>query len=303
MAAATASCELRWGGETPVSPPSTLHSFEYLGKALAVRSNTPGASQLLRAAFAPSHEPGTPSLKGGVTHVRSALIMRFEQQSTVYRICDFGGFGAAFYAVRDLFSRFCTSAAGGAAFYGASGQFEGNAFAILGESTVGKTVLMLHLATTGATFLGDETFSLDSETGVLRAFPRLPSLREPALRLLPSDAMRDAVRRSPFVHRLRAGRLWYALGQDHLLGIRPSSEPRILKTIFFLERSETVTVHPMSEEACFAACMQRLYRKPRALSEVARLRRALRDIRGCRVGLADPRSTACAVLEMLSKCA
>jgi hypothetical protein len=242
-----------------------------------VRTKDAHAARILRTAFAPLRCSHRAAAGDAVRTVEIPAL---------------GSFEAAFRSTRDLFARLAENAAPGGAFYGGCGAFGRSAFALFGASTVGKTILLLHLANIGAHFLGDETFALD-EAGMVRAMPRLPALREPGVALLPRQELRYAVLRAPYCEVLPNGRLWFALRAEDLLGITPDPRPCELRAVIFLERG---IGHPRVDEVTptqgLAAATQRLYRKPRDLAEIARLRRTLRDVRAYRLLLGPPARTA-----------
>ena len=272
-------------GRAIAAPPlPTAFSFAFLGSALRVATTDPNASRLLETAFRPVQCAAAPP---GM-HPMSV------------RIPLSGDFTAAFYAVRDVFASFCADIAHRFAIYGGCAAVENRAFALLGDTTAGKTTLLLHLHRLGARFLGDESFLL-AQDGTLNAFPRLPALREPALRLL-DPALREAIRTCPHYERFPAGRLWFALPPEHLLNVRPDGEPRRLRAVFAVERARTSGVDALAPRDLLHLMVRRSYRKPQTLESLARLRRALADVRGYRLRLADPQTGARAVLEAL-KCA
>lgn len=304
MEAARASSEANQGGVCTIRPPSFTCCAQFLNERLIIRSDDEYATRLLRTACFPV--PACAQIVPDVKITRRDAAIAVEQNRTVsmYGVAQTGRFGAAFIAVRDLFADFCVRAADGTAFYGATGALNHNGFVLFGETTAGKTLLLLHLVSLGARFLGDETFALDCEQARVRAFPRHPSLREPALPLLPSRRMRAAILRSPDYERLPGGRLWYGLKSEHLLGIAPASQPQALRTIFFLQgRAAAPHVEPLGETELLARSVQRLYRQPHTLAQLARIRHGLRHARGYLVRLAEPRVTAHALLETLLLCA
>ncbi|HEY9180665.1 MAG TPA: hypothetical protein VIO32_08085, partial [Candidatus Baltobacteraceae bacterium] len=265
-------------------PLPTAFSFTFLGSALRVATADPNALRLLETAFQP---------------VRCAAAPPGMHPISV-RIPLSDDFAAAFYTVRDVFGSFCAQIAHRFAIYGGCAAAENQAFGLLGDSTVGKTTLLLHLHRLGARFLGDESFLL-AQDGTLNAFPRLPALREPALPLL-DPALREAIRSCPHYERFPAGRLWFALPAAHLLNVRPDGEPKRLAAVFVVERAQTTHVEALSPRDTLHAVVQRAYRKPKTLESLARMRRALADVRGYRLHLAEPQAGARTVLETL-KCA
>lgn len=246
---------------------------------------------MLDAAFTPLRYsvPSSSERRATIRTTRDGLTLVFGARRTGYPFTALGRFGAAFSAVRDLFVLFCTAMPDSAAFYGACGATAHGAFALLGAPTVGKSLLSLHLAADGIRFLGDETFTLDVQQFVIQALPRYPALREPALPLLPSDAMRFAVQDSPHYERLPEGRYWFALHPQHLLGTAPDASPQQLRTICFLERSTGQTrIEALQPHETLRRALSRLYDKPRTLDRLARIRAALSGTVGYRVEMGDP---------------
>lgn len=276
--------------------------FEHSNRGLTVAAADPAVIHLLQTAYGPLRRDRAPSASrhAKIERVACGLRLRYGSGLATYCTSEFGAFGATFRAVRDLFAQYCVDVCGGAAFYGACGAYGGGAFALFGESGAGKTMLLLHLAVCGARFLGDETFTLTYDGCTIRALARLPALREPGLRLLPNAEMREAVLTSPDFEQFERGRFWYALRSEHLLGIAPDSAPYALTTAFFLERSSaSAALETLNCEQTLACAIRRMYRKPRTLEELVRLRAALRGVRGYRIRLDEPARAARRILGVL----
>lgn len=208
----------------------------------------------------------------------------------------------AFYATRELFSRFASEDETAVALYGALVLVDGGAVLVLGPTTIGKTLLALCLAHEGAQFLGDET-ALLSYNGEIRAMPRCPSLREPGLAFLPSELMRRRVLGAPHAFATPRGRLWYALSADDLGGVAPSERPYPLRAVCAIgERAESFAMREIQQTDMFATVAQRAYSRPTELSELAALRRAMRRARHFSVTLGTPQESAAALLHGLRAC-
>lgn len=305
--AAIASCDT-WEGRVLRGAPPILERFcyRYLNTALAVATDDLCAARILRAAFSPilTKALARVDCMAAIERTGDRLRVCYEGAAvSTYSINGLGNFGAAFCAVRDIFIRYSRRIAPNGAVYGACGALAGNAFVLLGRTTIGKTLLMLHLAANGVQFLGDETFTIDGENPRIRAFPRLPSLREPAVPLLPSDELRCAVLAAPNYQQLPGGRLWFALEPSDLHGIAPSSRPHGLRTVFFLEgRGRSVTVEELSQNDMLTAFVRRIYHKPETLDRLLCVRAVLNGARGYRVQLGDPGPTAAALMRVLGRC-
>jgi hypothetical protein len=141
----------------------------------------------------------------------------------------------------------------------------------------------------------------ESDKQMLRAFPRLPALREPGLRFLP-DALGNAVRSSPDYSACAEGRFWFALPSRYLCGVTPDASPQPLAWAIVLERTDrdAAAIEPLAPDDFFAYAVRALYRKPPDLRSLARLRSGLRSVRAYRARSADPARMArqlCRVLQ------
>jgi hypothetical protein len=211
---------------------------------------------------------------------------------------------AAYHAVREIFARFASEQQYAIAMYGAVCAIDGGAVLLLGPTTVGKTLLALHLAHLGARFLGDETALLLPAGGEICALPRRPALRENALPLVPSPEMANAVRasRSQFV--TERGRFWYALDARALDGIEPCARPYPLRAVCILrERDALPQLRPLEAPQALNAVAQRAYVRPATLSQVGALRRALRNAACFEMTLGAPDASAELLVERVRSCA
>ncbi|MFN2449370.1 MAG: hypothetical protein ABR508_06215 [Candidatus Baltobacteraceae bacterium] len=212
-------------------------------------------------------------------------------------------FGAAFDAVRDVFAQFAATASGDGAYHGATVAIAGAGTVLLGDATAGKTLLALHLTAMGGCFYGDETFLFDGENRVVRAMPRLPALREPALALLPDQAMRRAVEGALNVAARPGGRLYYALEPHELCGIAPDPSPLPLKNVILLHgRARHTRLERLTVNGLLAAFVRRSYVKPADLRALGRIRAALHGVRGYRLIAGAPAQTAQLIVKELTRC-
>lgn len=258
-----------------------MYSFAFLDRVLTVATRDEWAARLLERAFAPMMRP-TPAAVGHATAIESG-----------------NGFEDAFKAVRQTFADFAVLAGNGYALYGACGALEDTAFALLGPTTAGKTTLLLHLAALGARFCADETFVLDPHEGTIAGLPRLPCVREPALRMLP-PVIAQAIPTSEDFVSFDAGRLWYALQAQHLNGIVPDAKPRKLRTLVFIDgRAERAQIAPLTPHEILERTVARLYRKPHSLAALAAIRAAVRGVPGYLLTLGQPERTARLLFERL----
>jgi hypothetical protein len=225
----------------------------------------------------------------------SRLSVRFGKSgSPAVSVCR-GDVRSAYHAARELFVRCASTQAGAVAFYGALVAGERGGLLLLGPAAVGKSVLALHMAQQGATFLGDETVLLNLRSAEVSALPRRPSLRESAIGVLP-DSLRDRVSNAKRVFQTESGRFWYALDEDEL-GFAPSSRSVPLRAIFILrERRDDFYAHALDLGDALAQIAQRAYARPVELAEFAALRHALRGVACYEVGLGAPGVTASALL-------
>ena len=210
---------------------------------------------------------------------------------------------AAYGAAREIFARFAASLPGTLAFYGAAVGVRDGGILILGPATVGKTLLALHLADQGATFLGDETAIVSMRSAELFAMPRRPSLRESALPWLPSDSMARSVAQAAGVIPGERGRFWYALDRDDLGGVAPSERALPLRMVCIVrERAEACSIRRIDTGDALPAIAQRAYARPSELSAIAALRKALRGVLCLEITLGRPDESAAAILREVSAC-
>lgn len=202
----------------------------------------------------------------------------------------------AYYALREIFARFCASIPGNVAFYSAAVAVNGGAVMLAGPASTGKSLLALHLARRGAHFLGDETAMLDMREGHVRALARRPALRESALAMLPAD-LQASVENATRFEAGQNGRFWYALDETALGGIRPDETPHRLTTIVLLrDRAGEHALHEVPAAQALPLLLQRAYSRPFQLLEMSAVKRALRNVRCFELTPGDPQTTAEAIL-------
>jgi hypothetical protein len=209
----------------------------------------------------------------------------------------------AYTASREIFARFAASVDGTVAFYGAAIGVNGAGVMIVGPASIGKTLLSLHAAAMGATFLGDETAMLTLRGAELFAMARRPSLRESALAWVPSQAMRDAMLASPHVLQGDSGRFWYGLDEHDLQGIAPCERALPLRMVCIVrERRDVCITRRLDLQTALPLIAQRAYARPAELHQLAALRKALRDVACLEITLGTPEESASALLREVSGC-
>lgn len=286
-------------------PAGYTAAFAWGDEALAFRSSDPWASRIADAAFGSlAAAPRECTHRANVYRDASGMLhASFDNTRFTFSIADLGDFSAAFRAVRELFARFAVAASGGMAFYGACVALPDAAAAIVGPTTIGKTLLALHTAYLGARFCADETFCIAPHDGTQRAFPRRPALREPALRFLPDARLTGSIERARHVAHLPGGRLWYALEKHDLAGIEADPVPRQLRMIVVAEqRGSRPILTPLSREDLVEALLRRAYRRPSPLQQAILARKTLPDVRGYSLCIGAPHETAVLLYEALSAC-
>jgi hypothetical protein len=295
-AVATASSSALTGAQHDCAalPAYSQASFALNGTHFVLRTDQPLAAAIAVSAYARlrAATPASPYVVATISGGEAGVRAQFQSKSATYSHA-LGTFGTAYAGVRDVFAAFIRVAASGSVFYGGCFALEGNAVAVFGESGIGKTVLLLHLAQAGARFLGDETFMLRSIGGTLCAVPRLPALREPSLPMLP-EALRESVSGArAYAATPRGKKFWYALDGDDLAGITPDATAHLLSAAIFIERrSAQPALRALSQHELMHRAAERLHEKPRSLADLARLRRALHGVRAYALDLGDPAQTA-----------
>jgi len=210
---------------------------------------------------------------------------------------------AEYHAAREIFARFASERRETIAVYGALCAIDGGAVLLLGPTTIGKTLLALHLAAAGALFLGDETAVISPKNSETRAMPRRPTLRESALPLLPHEAMAQAVASSPRFFSTERGRFWYALDAAALHGIEPSARPYPLRAVCVLrERGERESIVRIDSAQGLKVLAQRAYVRPTSLAQLAALHAATRRAAFFDVTVGTPESTSAALMREVRAC-
>lgn len=210
---------------------------------------------------------------------------------------------AAYHAAREIFARFACEPAQTIALYGALCSVDGGAVLLLGPTTIGKTLLALHTAYSGAHFLGDETAVLSLVNGEAFAMPRRPSLRESALTLLDARVRRN-VESSSNVFPTERGRFWYALDTETLCGVEPDARPHALRAICVLSaRSDTPAMRRLDAGTGVQLLAQRAYARPTTLAQISALRRATRRATFFEMTLGTPADSSALLLKEVRSCA
>lgn len=256
----------------------------------------------MQSAFAPMRaKPGRGDCLARVERSGdSGLALQFNSCTLSFSTTELGAFGAAFAATREIFARFAADHSNATAIYGAGVALRDAGVVLIGASGAGKSILLLHLVTRGARFLGDETLVARWNAGEIRAQQRLPALREPGLAFVPSEKMRSAILQSRDVAHLRGGRFWYALSSKELLGISPDAASYPLRAIVHLQgRAAKPCARSLSRTDALRLVAERSYFKPSSLDELARIRRSLSDVRAFALDVGEPETTADVLLETL----
>lgn len=210
---------------------------------------------------------------------------------------------AAYHAAREIFARFACEPQQTVALYGALCAIGEGALLLLGPTTIGKTLLALHLAHRGARFLGDETAVLSLSTGEVRAMPRRPALRESALTLLPEPGMADAIASSPNFFATERGRFWYALDSRALGGIEPFERQYALRAICIRrDRADGPAIRRLDPAQALKLAAQRAYVRPTSLAQMGALRRATRHATFFEMTLGTPDASSEALLREVQAC-
>lgn len=209
---------------------------------------------------------------------------------------------AAYHAAREIFARFACEPPQTLALYGALCAVDDGAVLLLGPTTVGKTLLALHLAQQGARFLGDETALLSLAREEAYALPRRPTLRENALALLP-DRMAHGVRSCASVFSTERGRFWYALDEQALCGIQPSASAYPLRAVCVLScRAKSASIRRLNPADAVKLVSQRAYARPTSLAQIGTLRRAMRRASFFEMTLGTPQESSELLLREVRAC-
>lgn len=204
---------------------------------------------------------------------------------------------------REIFARFAASVPQTLALYGAMVAIGDGAMLLLGPAMIGKSVLALHLAHQGATFLGDETAMLSLRSSEAYAMPRRPALRESALPHLPGLRMRESVAAAPHSFQGEFGRFWYALDECDLDGIAPSERALPLNYVCILRnRAQQPAIRRVDTAAALPHIAQRAYARPSELHQLAALHKTLRNALCLEITLGTPEETASAILREVGAC-
>ena len=281
--------------------------FGLAGRILTVDADDVASAHMLQAAYAHALEP-RPRIPDHAASLRrlgdGRLHVRFDRRPLPAADARHAtALLSAYYAAKEVFARFAAADPSHIAFYGSLIAVNGEAFLILGPTTIGKTLLALHLALQGAKFLGDETAVLDLGSTTIYALARKPALRESALPFLTPE-LRASTQAAEHAMETDRGRFWYALDALELGGIAPSADGYRLRAVCIIrDRSEEFSMRRIGLDDALPALMQRAYSRPSALTQIAALRRSLRHVAHYDVSLAEPERSAAALLEEVRACA
>jgi hypothetical protein len=210
---------------------------------------------------------------------------------------------AAYHAAREVFGRFACEPANTVAVYGALCAVNGAAVLLLGPTAVGKTLLALHLARAGATFLGDDTALISLAAPEVYAMPRRPSLRESALPLLPDADMAQAIAQTASYFENERGKFWYALDSQALCGIEPSTRVYPIRAVCVLSARGDAAIREINHADAVKLVAQRAYARPTSLAQLGALRRALRHAACFDLTLGTPQASCELLLRTVNACA
>lgn len=291
---------------TYTAAPSVQLAFRLGASTLSLEIADGEALRLIEDAYAPMRCPACAAqasaslrrLADGRLHVRYR-----RQALRPADAVDGVPLRAAYHAAREIFARFACEPPQTLALYGALCAVDDGAVLLLGPTTIGKTVLALHLAQQGARFLGDETVLLSLAREEAYALPRRPTLRESALELLPDPGMAQAVASSANVFATERGRFWYALDETALCGIEPSERTYPLRAICVLScRGESASIRRLDPADAVKFVAQRAYARPTSLAQIGALRRAMRRSAFFEMTLGTPQETAEILLREVRAC-
>ena len=215
---------------------------------------------------------------------------------------DHSVFASAFYGTRELFARLLCTHPERRAIYSAAIETDAGAVVLIGRSTIGKTVLALHATALGARLYSDETVLLDRRDGRINGVGRRLMVREPALPLLPNDAMRRACLESADVYVAKRSRLFYALDPSALFGRNVDALPALPAAVVCIddERTSHSVLERISPALAAAELAKRSYGPSKDLAEVATLGMLLARARSFRLRLGSPDEAARMILEAVS---
>jgi hypothetical protein len=282
-------------------------AFAFGGASLALDVADEAALAMVQEAYSPLESPGGPGrieasirrLADGRLHVRYG-----RQLLGAANAADPIPLRAAFHAAREVFARFACEPAHAVALYGALCAVDGGAILVLGPTAIGKTLLALHMAHAGATFLGDETVLVSLSAHEAYALPRRPALRESALPLLPDERIARAVAQAQSSFESDRGRFWYALDAQALGGIEPSMRSYPLRAVCIVGgRGQTATIRNLDHGDAVKFMANRAYARPTSLAQLGALRRALRHAACFEMVLGAPRESCELLLRQVRTCA
>ena len=272
--------------------------YSLLGRTLEVATNDPWCSELLSSAYDVLHTP----VKGFVDHTASLmrescgqLHLRYDTRELPYpNPYEEEPFRAASAAVDTLFARFAVDAPGHLALRATSVASPDGAVIIIGPRGIGTSMLALHLVHLGAEFLGDDIVLADLSARTITALPRRPSLREGALRFVPTRELRDTIAAAPHVYRTKRGRYWYALRGADLAGIKPSTSARRICAVVTIGRrnAEKPCVSRMYPDDALCALLNYGLTGWQTLAHIAALRRTLEEVACFSISVAGPSESA-----------
>lgn len=280
--------------------------FGLAGRVLALDADDVAVAHILQTAYAPALE----SRHRAASHSASLrrlcdgrLNVRFDRCTiSAGHLGQATALLSAYYAAKEIFARFAASHPAGIALYGSLVAVDGEAILILGPTTIGKTVLALHLALQGAKFLGDETTLLDLGSTTIYALARKPALRESAMPFLP-PVLQQGAQHAEHVMETERGRFWYALDPAEICGIAPSASGYRLRAVCIVrDRAESFSMRRIDAGDALPGILQRAYARPSQLAQTASLRRSIRHVAHYDLSLAQPEQSAAALLEQVRSC-
>lgn len=272
--------------------------FSLLDRTIEITTNDPWCLELLSAAYGAMRIPA----KGQVDHAASLmrescgqLHLRFDSVEVPYENpLEEEPFRAASSALDTLFSRFAARVTGHLAIRASAVASCDGAVILVGPRGIGTSLLALHLVHLGAELLGDDLALLELPSRTVCAVPRLPRLREQALRYAPTRELRDAIAAAPHVYRAQRGRTWYALRDDDLAGIAPSTSVHRIRAVAVIDRrsADRPGVTRISADDALCGILTHALAGWQTLTQLSNLRRTLENVSCFSLSLAGPGETA-----------
>lgn len=272
--------------------------YTLLDRTLEVTTNDPWCLELLASAYGAMRVPAKGLLDHTATLMREScgqLHLRFDDLEVPYENpYEEEPFRAASSALDTLFTRFAARVTGHLAVRAAAVASCDGAALLVGPRGIGTSLLALHLVHLGAELLGDDIALLELPSRTVSAMPRLPRLREQALRYAPTRELRDAISAAPHVYRTQRGRAWYALREDDLAGIGPSTAAHRIRAVAVIERRnvEKPAVTRISADDALCGVLAHALAGWQTLTQLTNLRQTLENVSCFSLSLAAPGETA-----------